>query len=274
MTLQYRSAVDVAADVIRHRIHSGQLQAGATVRIKDLAAEMALSTTPVRDALKVLEREGLMRIAARSGVHVRSISVDEVLEVYAVKQSLEPLMVRWAVMRASDEEIQALVDLARKLAALAREQRLDEYVELIEERQRLLLAMARSDVLSTIFQAIDGRVRLMRYRNLAQPGRVRRSVLEHEQLARAIERRDVDLVSQLSARYVSSATRSLLELIRDSGDTEVHDNPLSWPPPDGSTPNTGARRPRRSSPERRAAASPGGAGRRAGSLSIASPKGR
>ena len=237
VSVQYRSAVQVAADVIRHRVYSGQLEPGTAVRIKDLSVEMALSTTPVREALQILEREGLVRIAARSGVHVRSISVDEILEVYAIKQALEPLTIRWALLRSSDAELRTLVDTARKLASLARDERLDEYVELVEGRQRTLLALARSEVLAGIFQTIDGRVRLMRYRNLTQPGRMRRSSFEHQQLARAIEQRDVELASELSARYVRSATQSLIAVIRKSGDSEISHNPLSWPTQDGSGPD-------------------------------------
>ncbi len=231
---QYRSAVEVAADVLRHRIHSGQLQEGETIRIKDLADDMALSSTPVREALKVLEREGLVRIAPRSGVYVRSISVDEVLQVYAIKQALEPLLVRWAILRGTDEELAALVAVPDRLAELAREQRFDEYVALIEERLRLLIKTARSDVLATIYQTIDGRTRFMRYQNLGQPGRIRRSVAEHQQMARAIERRDVDLACELTAQFVHSGTQSLLKLIAKSGAITETTNPLSWPPVDDS----------------------------------------
>jgi DNA-binding GntR family transcriptional regulator len=234
---QYRSAVEVAADVLRHRIHSGQLQEGATIRIKDLAADIGLSSTPVREALKLLEREGLVRIAPRSGVYVRSISVDEVLQVYAIKQALEPLLVRWAMLRGTGDELATLVAMPDRLAELAREQKLDEYVALVEERLRFLIKMARSDVLATIYQTIDGRTRFMRYQNLAQTGRIRRSVLEHQQMARAIERRDVDLACELTAQFVHSGTQSLLTLIAKTGAITEATNPLSWPPVDGARPS-------------------------------------
>lgn len=269
--VRYRSAVDVAADVIRHRIHSGRLEAGAAVRIKDLAAEMSLSTTPVREALQVLEREGLVRIVARSGVHVRSISTDEVLQVYAIKQALEPLMIRWVLLRSSDEELRVLAGVSRQLAALARDEKLDEYVGLVEERQRMMLAMARSDVLTTIFQTIDGRARLMRYRNLTQHGRMQRSSLEQEHLARAIDRRDVDLASELSAKYVKGATQSLLALMKKAGDGEPLGNPLSWQPKEGS-PNARVRAPQGSSREKSVDTSPRGPRRGAGRLSISGSK--
>lgn len=224
--MRYRSAAEIAAEDIRRRIWSGQLAPGAKVSIDDLAKGLELSATPVREALKTLEGEGLVSIAARSGVYVRRISVEEATEVYAIKEVLEPLMVRWAMVRGSPDQLRALGDIVEKLAARAQEQRLDEYVEVIEERFRLLLEMGGSEVLAGIFRAIDGRVRLMRYRNLAQPGRLQRSLLEHRKLARAIAAGDVERACALTAGFVRSAARSLMKLIAD----EAGDGTLSGRP--------------------------------------------
>jgi DNA-binding GntR family transcriptional regulator len=174
---------------------------------------MALSSTPVREALKALEAEGLVSIAPRSGVYVRRISVNEVAEIYAIKEVLEPLMVKWAILRSTEEQLQAMVDYAREITAHADRDQLDEYVRVVEERHQMLLAVAASDSLISIFQGIDGRVRLMRYRNLSQPERMRRSAAEHQALAQAMADRDVDLACELTAASVRSAAQSLLRVI-------------------------------------------------------------
>jgi len=218
LSLQYRSAADLAAEDIRRRIHSGELEPDTKISIDDLAAEMRVSSTPVREALKELQSEGLVRIAPRSGVYVRRISADEVAEVYAVKQSLEPLMVRWAMLRGRPDRLRAVVVSVRDLAVYARDERLGEYVALVEERRSALLEMADSEVLTTIFQTIDGRVRLLRYRNLAQPGRMARSSLEHKEVADAIGAGDVDRACVLQADHVRSATRSLLSLMGEDAE--------------------------------------------------------
>jgi DNA-binding GntR family transcriptional regulator len=221
MAVQYRSAAELAAEEIRHRIHSGQLASGAKVSIGDLASDMALSSTPVREALKVLEGEGLVSIAPRSGVYVRKISVEEVAEVYAIKAALEPLMVRWAILRGTDDQLRTVVGFAAQLAAYARSQELDEYVRVVEERRQLLLTMAASDVLVSLFQTIDGRVRLLRYRNLAQPEHMHRSVREHQVMAQAIADRDVDRACALTVESVHAAARSLLRLVGADDEADV-----------------------------------------------------
>ncbi len=229
--VRYRSAAEIAAEDVRHRIWSGQMQPGAKVSIDDLARELGLSATPVREALKALEGEGLVSIVARSGVRVRRISVEEVAEVYAIKEVLEPLMIRWAMVRGTPAQIAELIDLARILADHAREQRLDEYVGVVERRFRLLLEMAGSDVLAAIYRTMDGRVRLMRYRNLAQPGRLQGGAVEHRKLARAVAEGDVDRASALTAGFVRAAARSLLTLIeRDGGYGQASPRPSSSRP--------------------------------------------
>jgi DNA-binding GntR family transcriptional regulator len=217
MTLDYRSAAELAAEDIRHRIHTGQLVAGAKISITHLAADMGLSSTPVREALKALEREGLVSIAPRSGVYVRRISLDEVAEVYAIKESLEPLIVRWAMLRGTAEQLDALVRIADDLGRYAAAGQLDDYVRTVEARHQALLATAGSDVLATIFHAIDGRVRLLRYRNLTQPGRMRSFAATHQAIARAIADRDLERACALTAENVRSAGRSLLRLIGQDG---------------------------------------------------------
>jgi DNA-binding GntR family transcriptional regulator len=221
MVVQYRSAAELAAEEIRHRIHAGQLEAGAKISINELAADMRLSSTPVREALKALEREGLVAIAPRSGVYVRRISVDEVAEIYAIKESLEPLIARWAMLRGTADQMAAVVGYADELVAYARDGRLDDYVSTVEKRHQALLAAAGSEVLSTIFHGIDGRIRLLRYRNLTQEGQMREFSLRHRAIAQAISDGDVEQAAALTASNVRSAARSLLQLISEDGATSA-----------------------------------------------------
>jgi GntR family transcriptional regulator, rspAB operon transcriptional repressor len=213
MSINYRSAADLATEAIRNRIHSGQMPSGTRVLVDELAAEMAVSATPVRDALKRLENEGLVEIVPRVGVYVREIPSEEVIEVYTIKQSLEPQMARWATLRATPAQVKAFIASVPNLMELASAGDVDAYVDLIEKRRRQLLEMSRSEVLREILQTIDGRVRLLRYRNLAQPGRMRRSAIEHRGVARAVAAGDADRAATLTAEHVISATRSVLKLL-------------------------------------------------------------
>lgn len=229
MPISYRSAADLATEYIRDLIHSGKLEPGTRIAIDELTADMQLSSTPVRDALKRLESEGLVEIVARVGVYVRRIPPAEVIEVYGVKQALEPILVYWAVQRGSKEDLQAFAESAGRLADLAGKGEVEAYVELVEQRRASLFKMAGSDVLRACFQAIDGRVRWLRHQNLVQPGRMAQSIAEHRGVAEAVAARDAERAADLTARHVGSATRSLVALMGEmlEGDPP-HDPVPGW----------------------------------------------
>lgn len=215
MSISYRSAGDLAVEYIRELIHSGRLEPGAKIGIDELVAEMKVSSTPIRDSLRRLEAEGLVEIVPRVGVFIRHIPPAEVLEVYAIKQSLDPLLMFWATQRGSDEDVQAFVATVDQLAALAKVADAAAYIDVVEQRRAILFRMAASDVLRACFQSIDGRVRWLRYQNLAQPARMRQSIREHRAVARAVIDRDAERAAELTAEHVRSATRSLAALIED-----------------------------------------------------------
>jgi DNA-binding GntR family transcriptional regulator len=207
------SATDLATDHIRERIVNDELPPGTKIRIDDLATELGMSRTPVRDALTRLQSEGLVTIVSRVGVYVREITPEEVLEVYTVKEALEPLMARWATERSSQEQRQAFYDSAAPLPQLATKRDSSPYIELVVQRRARLLEMSRSEVLLSVFRQIDERVRLLRARNLSRSERRDASYHEHLAIAEAVRDGDADRAADLTGAHVRSARSSLIALI-------------------------------------------------------------
>lgn len=207
------SATDLATRHIRGLIMSAELVPGTKINIEKLATDMGFSRTPVRDALTRLQNEGLVRIVSRVGVYVREISPDEVLEVYSVKESLEPLMASWATERSTPEERRAFYDSLSPLAQHLADGDSAAYTDLVVERRLHMLRLSRSEVLSSIFGLIDQRVRLMRARNLRSPDRLADSFREHTAIAEAFRDGKAELAGELTRSHVRSARRSLLTVI-------------------------------------------------------------
>jgi DNA-binding GntR family transcriptional regulator len=207
------SATDLVTNHIRDLIVSDELAPGTKIKIDDMAVKLGVSRTPVRDALTRLQGEGLVEIRSRVGVYVRQISPEEVLEVYSVKASLEPLMVQWATERSSQADRQAFYDTVEPLAELSANADSAAYTELVIQRRLHLLDMAQSDVLTSIFRLIDERVRILRARNLRNPLRLVDSYAEHVAIATAIRDGDGARAAELSHAHVQSARQSLLTLL-------------------------------------------------------------
>lgn len=216
------SATDLATERIRELIASGVLPQGSKITIEGLASDLGVSRTPIRDAMGRLQNEGLIRVVPRVGVYVRQIGLAEVLEVYAIKKALEPVMAQWAAERASIRVREDFFQSASKLADLAASEDTTGYIELVVARRQQLLEMSDSQVLAAIFRSIDGRVRLLRTRNLLQPVRMTASAREHMAIARAVRAGDGPTTAERTRRHVQSAMMSISRLVQNDipGDNE------------------------------------------------------
>jgi DNA-binding GntR family transcriptional regulator len=215
------SATDLATEQIRERIIRDELPPGTKIKIEELASEFGISRTPVRDALTRLQSEGLVQIVSRVGVYVREISMGEVLEVYSVKEALEPVMARWATERSTDEQREEFFESSGALSELAESGDTAGYIDLVVQRRLHLLALSQSDVLASIFRLIDERVRYLRARNLSWPERRITSVKEHMAIAIAVRDGNTYRAEQLTREHVRSARASLIAHIEHDEADEV-----------------------------------------------------
>lgn len=102
-----------AVDLLRDRILSGQLRSGDLILEKELAAQLDMSKTPVREALALLCEEGLVQLFPRRGYMVRTLTVEETLDTFDLRLILEGAACERAASRVSADQIARLRDLAR-----------------------------------------------------------------------------------------------------------------------------------------------------------------
>ncbi|NLF04747.1 MAG: GntR family transcriptional regulator [Actinomycetales bacterium] len=100
---------------LRQQILRGTLTPGSRIRQEELAAEFGASRLPVRDALRQLEAEGLVRLVANSGAWVQRLSLAECTEVYLVRERIEPLLLRLSAPHLSPEQLERLGALADEM---------------------------------------------------------------------------------------------------------------------------------------------------------------
>ncbi len=128
------------ADLLRDAILRGELAPGARIRQEDLAARYGASRVPVREALRLLEADGLVRLVANTGAWVTRLNLDECIEIYLMREQLEPLLLRYSAPKLNDDDIDELEDLARRM------QHTDDVEEfLLLDRVFHLRSYARAD---------------------------------------------------------------------------------------------------------------------------------
>lgn len=124
----YEPLARIVARHLRDAIFDGRLPHGAPVRQETVAQQLGVSRIPVREALRQLEVEGLVTIRPRSGARVTVLDFAECIEVYKIRERLEPLAFGESVGNLTDEELAAARDLADQMQAVAHD--VERWIEL------------------------------------------------------------------------------------------------------------------------------------------------
>lgn len=204
------AALDHAVEALRDRILSGQLPGGSRLGEVELARELGMSRTPVRQALLRLAAEGLVEIAANRGARVIARSDSELEYVFEMRARLEGLAARRAATRATDEQIELLDEVAHELAVHAREGRMDAVTKLNGQFHGMLIEIAGS---STLANAVAGLLHasvLARTQSSFDQAAQERSSNHHIEIVAAIRAHDPDWAESVMRSHLLSARASLL----------------------------------------------------------------
>jgi DNA-binding GntR family transcriptional regulator len=145
----------VAARLIRGAILDGRLEPNAPLREEELGRQLGISRTPVREALVILQGEGLVDMAANRGAFVRSYGVDDLEEMYNLRAVLEGYAARCAAEQITPEEIAALSDSCDRFHALSeRDEVLPELVDENVTFHSIIIGASRSDRLAVMIEQV------------------------------------------------------------------------------------------------------------------------
>lgn len=197
---------------IRRGILDASHPVGTALSEYQLAAEIGVSRTPVREALKRLEHEGLVRSVARRGTFIADLTVRDIVEIYEVRIQLEALAARVAAERMEPAEAkELLVDMnrAKKLAADAR---LDGAREHDVHLHKRVIASTSNGRLAQILSTLDDQVHKIRHQALGHPARLQASFAEHGAVLGAIIDRDPAAAEKAMRDHLQAARDNAIQL--------------------------------------------------------------
>lgn len=183
-------------------IRRGDLPPGTRLRETDLAERLGLSRTPVREAIRQLEADGLVTHLPRQGATVRSLDYAEVIELYEMRMVLEGTAARLAARAASDVE---LAELGALNAALAEAPSGPQAQELNRQFHRTLLDAARNRFLVKSMSALQKTLMILGPSTLEDPGRAAEAVAEHGAVLAALNARDAGRAELAMRAHVEAA---------------------------------------------------------------------
>ena len=190
----------------------GRLRPGQDLNSVDLSHRFNSSRTPVREALMLLEQEGLVEIRARRRPRVAAFTPERVRQIYEVREHLLELVGRLVAAKATEADLADLRQRVQLMRQQADSGDVDGYFWSHVALQERMTAIAGNDTLKGILDSLALRTLILRHASLEKPGRLPDSVAAQEQILEALEEHDADLAAMLLSR----ATRAAYAAIEQS----------------------------------------------------------
>lgn len=210
---------------IRDDILSGKYKEREELKEVAIGEELGVSRTPVREAFRQLELEGLIEIIPNKGAYVTGITVKDVHDIYAIRALLEGLAARWACEHMTQEQMEAMEEniyLSKFHAAKGHNEQL---AELDNQFHDILYSACNSKMLEHQLRDFHQYVIRIRRMTLSSKRRGDASNMEHEQLLEAIKANNPDLAEQVACQHMINAYENMknngLDLIYDDKKEEA-----------------------------------------------------
>lgn len=209
-------ASDAVYATLREAIILGKLRPGDGLIEEHVARQFGVSRTPVREALQRLRAEGLAKPIGRRGLVVRTISEQEMSEVYTVRAMLDGLAARLAATQALPSEVVHLRWLNQGIDAAYRQGDSARMSALSLEFHAALAQMARNGLVTQFNEQILDRVRRFSQNLFGSSDRSGVMIEEHEQLIAALEAHDPDEAERVARAHVSRAHHLRIDILHDA----------------------------------------------------------
>jgi len=207
--LRTRSRADFVYESLRDAISDGRIATGERVREEEIARNLGVSRTPVREALQRLQQRGLLVVGAGRGLVVAQLTQHQVMQLYAMREILEGSAARFAAQHATETDIAILYRLQRELANAEPDAML--LVTLNRRFHQAIYEAAHNQYLLQTLNLLHDSLALLHNSTFRMPSRRSESDEEHRRIVAAIERRDPDRAEQAARDHIRQAQRTRFE---------------------------------------------------------------
>lgn len=209
----YQPLRDVIFETLRKAIITGEIKPGERLMEVAIAEQMGVSRTPVREAIRRLEAEGLVTMVPRKGTHVSELSSKDIIDVLEVRGALDKLAAGLAAKRIKPQQLRALESIHKQYIAFVEKENIEGAVRKdIEFHDAIYAASGNSrliGVLSTLKEHIY-RFRVIYLRDMDIAEHVEQ---EHRQILDALKEGNEQLAAELAEKHIKSQMESIVEAL-------------------------------------------------------------
>jgi len=211
-TITKKTLHEEIADNLREMIISGELKEGEKIKEGELCTFMGISKTPLREALRVLSAEGLIRLVPNRGPFVSKPTFDEIREMFDVMSVLEGVCARRVLEKMSNNDLALLEKLHNRLEENFERRDQRGYLHYNNQYHSFLQEVAGNKTLNQIVNDLRKKILLYRFQSLNLPGRFESSIQEHRELLEAFRKRDPGKAESLMKNHLKNQCDALEKL--------------------------------------------------------------
>lgn len=200
---------------LRQRLVEGAIPPGAKLNERELAEQLQVSRTPLREAIRMLAAEGLVDLLPNRGAVAALLSPEDVAHTFELIAGLEGQAGELAAARITDAELAEIRALHHEMRAAHIRRDLSTYYRLNAQIHRLLNAAARNPVLTRTWETVNARLQALRFRSNFDEAKWQRAVAEHERMVELLAARDGDALRRLLVQHLLHKRDAVLEQLRD-----------------------------------------------------------
>ena len=194
---------------LKNSILAGEFENGAELREIALAKKLGVSRTPVREALRQLEQEGLVEIYPNRGAYVKGITYKDVEDIFRIRARLEGLCAEMAVSSITHEQLDKLDEIILLSKFYEEKKDMEHLLKVDSQFHEVMFESCGSKMLEHQLKDYHQYVQKARLRSLKRQERAKKSTQEHEEILLAIKDRDAKRADELATRHILNAIANI-----------------------------------------------------------------
>lgn len=205
---------DIAYEMLKHAIITGEIPAGERIVETDYANRLHISRTPLREALRKLERDGLVEYVLRRGVVVRAFTLEDVSQIYTIRNLLEMLILPAIIQNVTDEDIHSLRQQLQQMDVCLENNDIQALSPLARAFHSQLMRISKKNRILRVIETQDEFVTRFSAMAIKQEDRRSSAHQEHYQIVDYLEKRDFDNLQKLMEKHIERSKDTCIQALK------------------------------------------------------------
>ena len=210
----YKPLREVIFETLRNAIITGELKPGERLMEVQLAEKMGVSRTPVREAIRKLELEGLVEMLPRKGAHVADLSIKDIMDVLEVRASLDGLATALAAERIKPEQVKELKHVQTQFLQYVEKQNLQGTIKKDVEFHDIIYSCSGNEKLIQIANNLREQVYRFRVIYLKDYISPKEIVKEHAEILEAVAEKDMEKARKIAEEHIKNQEKAFLKALK------------------------------------------------------------